>query len=66
MILTPCLTRVAQQAVGTLTPEEAADYDRVKAMILGSLCVSTEMYRKRLWELWLERRGEPKVVGQPH
>ncbi|XP_078233236.1 uncharacterized protein LOC110090082 isoform X3 [Pogona vitticeps] len=62
--LTPCLTGLAQKVVEALDLGEAADYDKVKQAILGTLNLSAEAYRKRFRELRLEPGRSPRAVGQ--
>lgn len=62
VILAPCLTGVAQLVRDTLVLEEAEDYDKVKGIILGSLSISMETYRRRLREVKLEKE-QPQTHG---
>lgn len=47
----------------SLLPEEAEDYERVKATILSSLAVSMDTYRRRLREAKLETGDSPRLLA---
>ncbi|XP_042300045.1 uncharacterized protein LOC121917995, partial [Sceloporus undulatus] len=64
LILTPCLTGPAQEAVDTLSPEDAQDYAKVKATILQTLNISEDTYRLRLRELKWRSGMHPRTLGQ--
>ncbi|XP_042300278.1 zinc finger protein 24-like [Sceloporus undulatus] len=64
LILTPCLTGPAQEAVDTMALEDAWDYDKVKATILQTLNISEETYRMRLRDLHWKVGMHPRTLGQ--
>ncbi|XP_042299936.1 uncharacterized protein LOC121917889, partial [Sceloporus undulatus] len=64
LILTPCLTGPAQEAVDTLAAEDAKDYGKVKATILQTLNISEDTYRLRLREMKWRPGLHPRTLGQ--
>ncbi|XP_042300198.1 zinc finger and SCAN domain-containing protein 9-like, partial [Sceloporus undulatus] len=64
LILTPCLTGPAQEAVDTMSVEDAKDYQKVKETILQTLNISEETYRRRLRELKWKPGIHPRTLGQ--
>ncbi|XP_042329940.1 uncharacterized protein LOC121934032 [Sceloporus undulatus] len=64
LLLAPCLTGPAQEAVDTLPPTDAKDYDRVKEVILHTLNISEDTYRRRLRELRWAPGLHPRTLGQ--
>ncbi|XP_042300689.1 uncharacterized protein LOC121918765 [Sceloporus undulatus] len=64
LILTPCLTGSAQEAVDTMSSEEAKDYQKVKETILQTLNISEETYRLRLRDLQWKPGLHLRTLGQ--
>ncbi|KAG6923260.1 zinc finger and SCAN domain containing 29, partial [Chelydra serpentina] len=63
-ILAPYLTGSAQAAYRNLDPQEALQYEKVKAAILDRTGISTETYRQRLRREKYPPGARPRAVAQ--
>ena len=64
LILVPCLTRVLQEVIDTLSIVEAAQYETLKRVILQTSNLTEEAYRKRFRELRLKPGVHPQILTQ--
>ncbi|KAG6928911.1 zinc finger and SCAN domain containing 29, partial [Chelydra serpentina] len=63
-ILAPYLTGPAQAAYRNLDPQEALQYEKVKATILDQTGISLETYRQRLHREQYPLGARPRAVAQ--